>query len=422
MQPTSTCFYRGKRKALYQDTSFYDFDSGDEVLDLTHGSVTLKSLLTSRKALLHLVDKDGYTAMDYATAINNMSAVKYLSRKGFRQCAISHATAYFSQQTITSLDKMKASAVDANGWTPLHDVAFQGGNLREKMRKVEKLVSSDTDINATTKRGRTALHLAALADFSNTPLMKYLVANGAQLDLTDEEGNTALMLAAGRNRCDAVEMLAKKGASLYNVDRRGYNALHLAAQAGHAAVVRILVRLDSDLRKLKHQKTRQGRTPSSLSGLAKDLFISLWELAEAGEVEKLQKQLGWANIDVASLQSFQTGFTLLHSAVLGWGRKRVDESALEGVLNYLLSQWPEMANMCDRYGRTPLELAVKTRAPAWVHEALQRVIDETYDSDSSVEGKRYDSSSEEEDEVDELQEIADRRHRRQSLSFNSRRG
>lgn len=48
---------------------------------------------------------------------------------------------------------------------------------------------------------------------SQKPLINFLVKNGAQLELQDEAGNTALHYACSLCRTNLIEVLVKKGAS-----------------------------------------------------------------------------------------------------------------------------------------------------------------------------------------------------------------
>ena len=52
------------------------------------------------------------------------------------------------------------------------------------------------DVNATAKDGRTALHGAAMQGYDN--VIKFLVAQGADLTAQDKDGFTALDVALGK--------------------------------------------------------------------------------------------------------------------------------------------------------------------------------------------------------------------------------
>jgi FOG: Ankyrin repeat len=65
------------------------------------------------------------------------------------------------------------------------------------------LQSKDTDVNARTSILRTPLHLATL--HNHLSVVKLLVHNGADINLTDNESNTVLHYAAMQGYSDIVE-------------------------------------------------------------------------------------------------------------------------------------------------------------------------------------------------------------------------
>src|SRR5512138_3821768 len=52
-----------------------------------------------------------------------------------------------------------------------------------------------------------------------------VLKNGANVNASNEEGTTALMLAAGLGKLDLVELLIKSGATVDATDARGWTAL-----------------------------------------------------------------------------------------------------------------------------------------------------------------------------------------------------
>ena len=68
------------------------------------------------------------------------------------------------------------------------------------------------------------------------------LAHGADVNGTDTNGLTALMLASGRGHAAIVQLLLEKGANVGQLDPiAGNQALHHAAQHGNAAVVKLLL-------------------------------------------------------------------------------------------------------------------------------------------------------------------------------------
>ena len=75
------------------------------------------------------------------------------------------------------------------------------------------------------------------AVWNGPDLCSFLVRNGAAVDDRDEEGRSALMLAASAGNRAAVDYLLKAGASPNIEDAQGKTALALARESGDAKTV-----------------------------------------------------------------------------------------------------------------------------------------------------------------------------------------
>ena len=101
-------------------------------------------------------------------------------------------------------------------------------------------------LNIPDREGGTALILAAK---SRTPLLaniELLVGAGAELELQDKMGNSALIWAAEREHSEVVEALINAGADPNLQNSRGDFALKFAARRGHAEMVRVLINAGAD--------------------------------------------------------------------------------------------------------------------------------------------------------------------------------
>ncbi len=75
----------------------------------------------------------------------------------------------------------------------------------------------------------------------NTDMVKSLVSSpGADVNATDDRGNTPLLEAARYGHNDICRVLIAAGANLNAKDKDGKTALMLAVQGGHDEVVRVL--------------------------------------------------------------------------------------------------------------------------------------------------------------------------------------
>ena len=105
---------------------------------------------------------------------------------------------------------------------------------------VKTLLAAGADVNARDAIGTSALMFAASAPNGKDAASALLDA-GAQINMVDgNEHFSALMWAAAEGQAENVEVLLANGADLTLKDVDGDTAESFAAKAGHAAVVKIL--------------------------------------------------------------------------------------------------------------------------------------------------------------------------------------
>ena len=102
-------------------------------------------------------------------------------------------------------------------------VAVRAGDLA----KIKALVAEDPKVvNEKDSRGRTPLHFASNA--GHTEIIKFLIANGADVKATDPDGYTPLIWAASAGQADAARALIAGGADPNALCGPGVNALEAA--------------------------------------------------------------------------------------------------------------------------------------------------------------------------------------------------
>lgn len=99
------------------------------------------------------------------------------------------------------------------------------------INEIEKWNKAGIDLNCADSYGRTPLMYSVMSvkDYNSPSLeiISLLVKSGAELDLTDNDGRTALMLALvdfGRARMDVISLLVSLGADVTIRDHDGNSA------------------------------------------------------------------------------------------------------------------------------------------------------------------------------------------------------
>ncbi len=107
------------------------------------------------------------------------------------------------------------------------------------------LRTAGANVNMVDECGNTALHKAAFNGYADC--VKILLATGANINAVNRDGRTAVQKAAKNGHADCVRMLLAVGADVDAVDRDGRTALYLAACRGHADCVELLLAVGAEV-------------------------------------------------------------------------------------------------------------------------------------------------------------------------------
>ena len=133
------------------------------------------------------------------------------------------------------------------------------------------LMNKDADVNLTDNNGKTALLWAASNSFPNA---KILVDNGADVNIAANDGMTPFLQAtlgvsSGKVTLEMCDLLRKKGAdinaSLTKNSAMGWNALHYAVINSDVELVNYLIKYGANV----NRATADGSTPLYLAEIAK---------------------------------------------------------------------------------------------------------------------------------------------------------
>ncbi|KAF8769836.1 Ankyrin-2 like protein [Argiope bruennichi] len=108
---------------------------------------------------------------------------------------------------------------------------------------VTELLKRGANVNAATKKGNTALHIASLA--GQEEVVKVLVQAGANVNAQSQNGFTPLYMAAQENHDSVVSFLLANGANQSLATEDGFTPLAVALQQGHDKVVAVLLENDT---------------------------------------------------------------------------------------------------------------------------------------------------------------------------------
>jgi serine/threonine-protein phosphatase 6 regulatory ankyrin repeat subunit B len=221
-----------------------------------YGHTELVKFLLDKSAEVNLQNDKGWSALKNASYNNHNHVVELLLKQDVRPMV---------------------DLQDDHGWTALMNASRHGN-----YELAELLLKSGADPNIRRKSGRTALKSASGNgwdkvvtlllkynaeinvqdnDYGMTALMyaitaghisvaKLLIAKteSADIDLSDNEGRSALIIASDKGHGDVVKFLLKKGAAVYKYNKNGVSAL---TSAKNCETAKLLLRQQPNVMKVK---------------------------------------------------------------------------------------------------------------------------------------------------------------------------
>ena len=286
------------------------------------GNADVIRVLVQRGADVQTRSNGGFTSLLFAAREGRIAAVKALlqsganvnealaGRRGGRGAAavvtaetdntpnaflLAAANAHYELASIL-LDAGADPNAAPQGWTALHQITWvrkvgvgdngpapKGSGNMSSLEFVRKLVSKGAHLNARVTRkpsmGTTILNAIGATPFllaartKDVELMQLLAELGADPLLTNEDGTTPLMVAAGIGTSspledpgtepevlEAVKLALKLGGDVNAIDKKGETAMHGAAYKHVPSVVRFLAENGAKVEVWNHPNDR-GWTP-----------------------------------------------------------------------------------------------------------------------------------------------------------------
>jgi len=218
---------------------------------------------------------------------------------------------------------------------------------------VKSLIAEGADVNVREDNSyRAALHRAVMS--GHTDIVEILLAKGADVNIPDGSSVTALYYAAEKGDKEIAELLIAKGADI-NVKRgNGDTPLHCAAMAGYKDIVELLIANGAKI----NAKNNEGQTSVDIAAsqrrnevvrllIAKGADVSLHVAVRFGALAKKVEGLLQEGVDINAKDG--SGQTALHHAVRG-GHKELTE--------FLIAKGADV-NAKAKGGNTPLTRAIR---------------------------------------------------------------
>ncbi len=281
----------------------------------------IESILAEKPELVNAKDDDGYTPLQLAiTIFGKQEAVKLLIAKGADVNAKNNGATPL-HLTLTKLgDKemvelLVANGADVNvkedtmGATPLHFAADKGHK-----DIVEFLISKGADINAKDNIGGTALHhLTQEGQEDNTEMIEFLVSNGGDINAKDDLASaTPLHYASMNGYITIVKFLIANGADIYCKAYEEATPLMLAVSEGHNDVVDLLRKHMKDLSDLLHAIGETGYNDKGVIVLTKRLKDIAPEInKKLGNALKQDYTFDWYVSNMLALKTSELQFRAL---------------------------------------------------------------------------------------------------------------
>ena len=256
------------------------------------------------------------------------------------------------QELLTRTD-VDVNHINNLGWTALLEAIILSDGGERHQQIVQLLVDHGANINIPDKNGVTPLEHARARGFrvieqillaaeqargeqviraaeqGDTESVTKLLAQGASVEMQDENGRTALIIAAYQNNLPIANVLIQMGADVNKQDNTQQSAYLIATSEGYLELLKVTLQAGADV----HSKDSYNGT-------------GLIRAADRGHVEIIQELLK-TDIEIDHINNL--GWTaLLEAIILGDGGPRHTE-----VVRLLVEAGADV-NLADSNGITPL--------------------------------------------------------------------
>ncbi|XP_069498133.1 KN motif and ankyrin repeat domain-containing protein 4 [Ambystoma mexicanum] len=167
--------------------------------------------------VLNMADGNGNTALHYSVSHSNFPIVKLLLDTGV--CDVNHQN--------------KA------GYTAVMLTPLASAETDEDMKVVLRLLQQGDVNTRASKGGQTALILGV--SHGRSDMVRVLLCCGADVNVQDDDGNSALMIACQNGHVEIIKLLlAQPGCNIALTNKVGNSALSIVSQSAHSSIAGLL--------------------------------------------------------------------------------------------------------------------------------------------------------------------------------------
>ncbi|CAG9534670.1 unnamed protein product [Cercopithifilaria johnstoni] len=203
-----------------------------------YGHLIAAELLVKHGADLNAIDKWGYTPLHEAALKGKFDVCKLLLLNGADP-------KHKGRDGKIPLDVVREGAEDVYNLLRGDEAVLEAAKEGD-VEKIRKIIIPET-VNCRDVRGRfsTPLHLAA--GYNNLEVARFLLENGAEVNLKDKGGLIPLHNASSFGHLEIASLLIEYGAEVNHPDKWGYTPLHEAAQKGRTQICSLLLNSGADV-------------------------------------------------------------------------------------------------------------------------------------------------------------------------------
>lgn len=224
------------------------------------------------------LDNEGMSAVHYAARKNHTDMIKAMVAKGVNlditadepACAgntpLHEACEKGSSEAVKVLIEAGAddTLLNVKGNTPAH-LAVADRRFGKEIEEEDRIAMLEAlkNIDIPSNDGKTPLMSAQSLDLNSAfSITMLLIDKGADVNHTDNDGNTALILNT-KNSCykNTVKELVKAGADVNALDKLGNSALYYALMYGNQEAARFMIKKGADY----NHENNKGVTPMQVA-------------------------------------------------------------------------------------------------------------------------------------------------------------